>query len=48
MADFRKYFSAFFITFIVIFGYITLIVIPKKAEELLAENYPEYKLLKSD
>jgi len=45
MGDFRKVFSAFFITFIVIFGYITLIIIPKKAEELLEETYPEYKLI---
>ncbi|WP_341220270.1 hypothetical protein [Polaribacter atrinae] len=45
MGDFRKAFSAFFITFLVIFGYITLVVIPKKAEELLEETYPEYKLI---
>jgi hypothetical protein len=45
MGDFRKAFSAFLITFLVIFGYITLIVIPKKANQLLQENYPEYKFI---
>lgn len=44
MGDFRKALSAFLITFLVIFGYITLIVIPQKAAELLQETYPEYKL----
>jgi hypothetical protein len=45
MGDFRKALSAFLITFLVIFGYITLIVIPKKADQLLQETYPEYKFL---
>jgi hypothetical protein len=45
MSDFRKAFSAFLITFLVVFGYITLIVIPKKANQLLQENYPEYKFV---
>lgn len=46
MGDFRKVLSSFFITFSVIIGYITLIVIPQKAEELLEDTYPEYKLSK--
>jgi hypothetical protein len=45
MGDFRKAFSAFLITFLVILGYITLIVIPKKANQLLQETYPEYKII---
>lgn len=32
-------------TLAIIFSYITLIVIPQKAEELLEETYPEYKQL---
>ncbi|SDS49647.1 hypothetical protein SAMN05216503_3247 [Polaribacter sp. KT25b] len=44
MGDFRKVFSALLITFLVIIGYITLIVIPKKADKLLQETYPEFKL----
>lgn len=32
-------------TLAIIFSYITLIVIPQKAEELLKETYPEYKQL---
>ncbi len=44
MGDFRRAFSTFLITFLVIFGYITLVVIPKKANQLLLETYPEYKL----
>ncbi|ARV06977.1 hypothetical protein BTO04_09890 [Polaribacter sp. SA4-10] len=32
------------ITMAIIFSYISLIIIPQKAEELLQENYPEYKL----
>ncbi len=47
MGDFRKVLSAILITFLVIFGYITLVVIPQKAEELLEETYPEYKLSKT-
>ncbi|MGY0408553.1 MAG: hypothetical protein ACWIPJ_09410 [Polaribacter sp.] len=33
-----------FITFAIIYSYVTLVIIPKKAEELLEETYPEYKL----
>lgn len=33
------------VTLAIIFSYITLIVIPQKAEELLEETYPEYKQL---
>ena len=32
------------ITMAIIFSYISLIIIPQKAEALLQENYPEYKL----
>ncbi|MEO9570995.1 MAG: hypothetical protein ABJH82_10085 [Polaribacter sp.] len=47
MGDFRRFFSALLISAVVILGYITLIVIPQKAEELLEETYPEYKLSKT-
>ncbi|WP_298882781.1 hypothetical protein [uncultured Polaribacter sp.] len=47
MGDFRKAYSALLITFLVLFGYITLVVIPQKAEELLEETYPEYKFSKN-
>ncbi|SHM93362.1 hypothetical protein [Polaribacter sp. KT 15] len=43
MGDFRKALSAAIITLLILFGYVSLIVIPKKAEELLQETYPEYK-----
>ena len=33
------------LTLTIIYSYITLVVIPKKAEELLEEHYPEYKLV---
>ncbi|WP_272150858.1 hypothetical protein [Tenacibaculum aiptasiae] len=33
------------ITLTIIYSYVTLIVIPKKSEELLEEHYPEYKLV---
>ena len=36
---------AFFATFMCIVFYITAFVMPSKAEELLAETYPEYKYL---
>tara|TARA_R110002096_G_scaffold374660_3_gene568360 strand:- start:1821 stop:2516 length:696 start_codon:yes stop_codon:yes gene_type:complete len=36
---------ALFYTAVFIIGYVTLFVIPKKAEALLIENYPEYKLV---
>jgi hypothetical protein len=45
MGDFRKALSAFLITILIIFGYVSLVVIPKKAQELLEETYPEYKFL---
>lgn len=35
---------ALFYTAIFIIGYVSLFVIPKKAEELLKETYPEYKM----
>ena len=44
MGDFKKFLSAFLITFVLILGHITLVVIPKKANQLLLETYPEYKL----
>lgn len=33
------------LTVTIIYSYITIIVIPKKAEELLEEHYPEYKIV---
>tara|TARA_R110002073_G_scaffold123234_1_gene266806 strand:+ start:93995 stop:94693 length:699 start_codon:yes stop_codon:yes gene_type:complete len=42
----QVFFSGF-ITLAVIYSYISLIVMPKKAEELLIEHYPEYKLSKN-
>jgi hypothetical protein len=47
MGDFRRISSALLISAVVILGYITLIIIPQKAEELLEETYPEYKLSKN-
>ncbi|WP_445748152.1 hypothetical protein [Polaribacter sp.] len=46
-SDFGKFLFAFFITLAIIFSYVTLIIIPQKAEELLQETYPEYKMVKS-
>jgi hypothetical protein len=43
MGEFRKFLSAFLITLVVLLGYITLVVVPKKAQQLLQEMYPEYK-----
>ena len=37
--------AAVFYTLTVIIGYISLFILPQKAEELLAETYPEYKML---
>lgn len=45
MNEFSRWLSAFLIVFTMLVGYITLIVIPKKSEELLEEHYPEYKLI---
>jgi|TARA_B110000967_G_C18841141_1_gene539430 hypothetical protein len=45
MGDFKKFLSAFLITFVLILGHITLVVIPKKANQLLLETYPEYKMV---
>ena len=45
MGEFRKFLSAFLITLVVLLGYITLVVVPKKAQQLLEEMYPEYKLI---
>lgn len=39
-----KIFVSSLITLAVLYSYITLIIIPKKAEELLEETYPEYKI----
>jgi heme exporter protein D len=44
MGDFRKFFSAFLITFVVLLAYITLVVIPKRANQLLQETYAAYKI----
>ncbi|WP_275316005.1 hypothetical protein [Tenacibaculum bernardetii] len=44
MNEFSRWFSAALIVLIILIGYITLIVIPNKSEELLANHYPEYKL----
>tara|TARA_R110002126_G_scaffold291693_1_gene455359 strand:- start:14543 stop:15241 length:699 start_codon:yes stop_codon:yes gene_type:complete len=38
---------AFLITLAIIYSYVSLVVLPKKAEELLQETYPEYKLVKN-
>ncbi|WP_417799925.1 hypothetical protein [Tenacibaculum sp.] len=35
---------SFLLTIAIIYSYVTLFVIPKKAEKLLEEHYPEYKL----
>ena len=40
----KMLFSLLF-TATVIYSYVTIIVIPKKAEELLEEHYPEYKIV---
>lgn len=32
-------------TFVFIIGYVSLVVVPKKAEKLLDEHYPEYRLV---
>ncbi|CAM1349499.1 hypothetical protein [Tenacibaculum insulae] len=42
MNQFSRWLSAFLIVFTMLVGYITLIVIPKKSEDLLKEYYPEY------
>jgi hypothetical protein len=41
-----KIFICGLITLAILYSYIALIIIPKKAEELLQETYPEYKLVK--
>ena len=38
---------AFFFTILILCFYITEFLIPKKAEELLQETYPEYKIVKN-
>ena len=45
MGEFRRVFSAIFITAVLIIGYVTLFVIPRKVDVLLKETYPEYKLI---
>ena len=42
---YTQLFASFLLTATIIVGYVTLVVIPKKAEELLQETYPEYKML---
>ncbi|EAQ42729.1 hypothetical protein [Polaribacter sp. MED152] len=44
MGDFKRAYSALLITAFLIISYITLVVIPKKAEELLVQTYPEYQI----
>lgn len=44
MGDFRKCISAFLITLLLLFGYVTIFVIPKKATKLLQETYKGYKI----
>lgn len=38
-----KFFVASLITLAILYSYISLIIIPQRAEELLEETYPEYK-----
>lgn len=45
MGDLEKFLSAFLITFVLVLGHITLVVIPKKANQLLLETYPEFKMV---
>lgn len=45
MGDFRRFLSAFLITLLLLLGYVTIFVIPKKATKLLQETYKEYKML---
>lgn len=40
----KGFFSLLF-TSAIIYSFVAIIIIPKKAEELLAENYPEYKIV---
>lgn len=44
MGDFKRVYTALLITGVLIISYITLVVIPKKAKELLIQNYPEYQI----
>ncbi|WP_373941620.1 hypothetical protein OEG92_18845 [Polaribacter sejongensis] len=39
---------SFSLTVVVLLFYVTGFLIPQKAEELLQETYPEYKMVKSD
>ena len=45
MGDFRSFLIAFIMSFFIIISYISCVVIPKKAEQLLEETYPEYKFV---
>ncbi|WP_298762966.1 hypothetical protein [uncultured Polaribacter sp.] len=45
MDDFRSFLIAFVMSFLIIISYISCVVIPKKATQLLEETYPEYKLV---
>ena len=38
------FFIAFLLTLTIIYSYIVLVIIPKKAEQLLEDYYPEYKI----
>ena len=42
---FRSLIISIAITLAIIVGYISLYIIPKKAEKLLEEHYPEYKIV---
>ncbi|NAS31655.1 hypothetical protein GTQ40_11780 [Flavobacteriaceae bacterium R38] len=47
LSSFSVLLLATFSTFIYLLGFVSIIIIPKKAEELLKETYPEYKFEKS-
>lgn len=44
MGDFKRVYTATLITGFLIISYITLVVIPKKAKELLIQTYSEYQI----
>lgn len=45
MSDFTRVLATLLITVLTLFGYIILIEIPKKANALLLETYPEYEIV---
>jgi hypothetical protein len=45
MSMFWALMLAAFYTAVFIIGYVSLVIVPKKAKELLEETYPEYKML---